>query len=921
MLTNVKINRAQETSTSTGTGYLTLLGPTLRRKPLALGADEAWVLIEHMTEPEWEICIATRSGDLLVRGTVEDSSNGGARVSFSAGVKLITLTQPANRGLVRNSEGRLDLAAADIRQTLNWLPANQPLPLPTGAGVFGGATGVGKAVVVSDDGNYNHFTRGKGLRDGRIAIGHVKSNNHGGGDDDALFTLQQILSSGTLTLDGQIGGGGTTATMSPAQQLKFRFYANDSGRTFTLTGNASIAGVSTPTTEYVTGTNIGTVLSVNAWLSVSIDCDGATAGNVSIGTREAPGNVMFRMSRNGAQTTYNDKAIIDGLTLGDRRGYQVGLAYTEDNEFVYIAYEGITGVGDSTGRWINNADGDPDGWTQTDPVLFGYEGDTPAEAVNGGRPIFFTEIFTRPGGQLFTLLQSDRYIWTATSDDKGQTWTVADFVVMARTDCDLLAITSSNTGTKIFKVTGDQTARFPVGRKFQIWNSTASVHNGVYTVSARSFGSGETSITVSETVNSNTASGYINMSGVIAVDTGARKFTFGGNHVSALAVGQTFCLNNSVANDKLWTIQSVALNADTYNTDVVVVQAIESSSVSGRIQNANIGEIGLAFVDDLTFICVARLVNGGSAMADQFVSTDGGATKATYVGRPTNPVAGSGVSHFLMVSRIAGRVIVKWYYHWRSNTGNAYSICYRTGDAFALLHSANAWMPEKCIVSTTTPLAVEGVGNVYASGTYKRHGYPFAVSNPSGDTDTVYFTLETSNTTAVLYAVTVRPELQQYFGGRILLGTATVAGTSDTYELKLDLDAFSDIEIVGALQANAAGLFGVRISEDRSTFYTTSYLTRGASGTATSYMPMHNVSVASGTDTDVQARMEHCNDNTRATKLYGRGGVNNSSTSGGTTISKHSSTGVLKRLSVIHTGGGLMTGTLEFYGRVGPIAA
>jgi hypothetical protein len=920
MLTNVKINRAQETSTSSGTGYLTLLGPTLRRKPLALGSAEAWVLIEHMTEPEWEICIATRSGDLLVRGTVEDSSNGGARVNFSAGVKLITLTQPANRGLVRNSEGRLDLAAADIRQTLNWLPANQPLPLPTGAGVFGGTTGIGKAVVVSDDGNYNHFTRGKGLRDGRTAIGHVKSNNHGGGDDDALFTLQQILAAGTLTLDGQIGGGGTTATMSPAQQLKFRFYANETARTFTLTGNASIGGVSTPTTEYVTGVNVGTVLSTNSWLTVSIACDGATAGNVSIGTREAPGNVMFRMSRNGAQTTYNDKAIVDGLTSGDRRGYQVGLAYTEDNEFVYIAYEGITGVGDSTGRWINNADGDPDGWTQSDPVLFGYEGDTPAATVNGGRPIFFTEIFTRPGGQLFTLLQSDRYIWTATSDDKGQTWTVADFVVMARTNCDLLAITASSISGKTFKVAGDVTAKLPVGCRKQIWNSTASVHNGVYTITARSYSAGETTITVSETVNSDTPSGYLNMSGVVAVNTGTKTYTFGGSeHLSALAVGQTFCLNNSVANDKLWTIAALAANGQ--DTDVTVVETIDSSSVSGRIQNANIGEIGLAFVDDLTFICVARLVNGGSAMADQFVSTDGGATKATYVGRPTNPVSGSGVSHFLMVSRIAGRVIVKWYYHWRSNTGNAYSICYRTGDAYALLRSANAWMPEKCIVSTTTPLLVEGVGNVYASGTYKRHGYPFAVSNPSGDTDTVYFTLETSNTTAVLYAVTVRPELQQYFGGRILLDAATVAGSSDTYECKVDLDAFSDIEVVGSLNANAAGLFGVRVSEDRSTFYTTNYLSRGSSGTATSYMPMHNVSVGSGTDTDVQARIEHCNDSTRATKLYGRGGVNNSSTSGGTTISKRNAAGVLKRLSVIHTGGGLMTGTIEIYGRVAPVAA
>ena len=818
------------------------------------------------------------------------------------------------------SEALRDLAGS----TLESVRFNEAALLTAG-GRNSGIMGLSRAVVVSDDGDYNHFIRGlrARLKNGEIAFTHYKGRNHGGGDDDALFLLKQIVASGDLTFDGQLGNGTTTATLTVPQQLLMRFFTNQTGRIYTITGTAVINGVDTATTEIVNGLNVGTYVTTRIWKSFSINCDGPTTGGLSIGVRQAASSGMFRMTRDGGRTTYNDHALVDGLNNQVDQFYQSALFYSNEGEFIALYFKQTIGIaGFKTVRNVNSANGHPSGWSGETEVLFKIAGttDNPTATVAGGiRPIFHSQGETRPSGTLVTFFQGGSYLWRGTSTDKGATWSLVQLIKMARTDCDVLVISASSTGAKTFGVAGDVAARFPTGRKFLVWNSTANVHNGVYTVTGAVHSAGTTTITVSETVNSDTASGQISMSGVVAVNTGTRTWTFGGDHTAALAAGDVICLNNSAGNDKLYTIQSRALNADTKNTDVTVVEAIAVSTVSGRIQNATLGEFGIGWLDGLTAILVGRLVGGGQSFAEQFRIVDGGESAATYVGRPTNTVSGNAVSHHLVVSRIGGRDIVKWYYHWRAATGNAYSICYRTGDGDALFGMANAWMPEKVIVSTTTPMYVDGVGLVYSSATYKRHGYPFVVPSEDGETDLLYFSLETSNTASKLYCVAVKPELQQYFGGRILIARAVLTGASDVCEFTQDLDAFTDIEVEADLSADAAGFFSLRTSEDRgATFPTSGYLTRGASGSATSHLPMNNASVSSGTATELFARLLHCNDATRATLVHASGGNNNSSTSGGPTKGKRATTAVLNRLQVLNTGGGKLTGTIEIYGRCVP---
>lgn len=93
-------DRVRDSSTTTGTGALTLAGtpPTGYRTfgSVMADADTCWYAIVD-TAGNWEVGLGTytATGTLLNRTTVLSSSNANALVSFPAGTKDVFLTQPA----------------------------------------------------------------------------------------------------------------------------------------------------------------------------------------------------------------------------------------------------------------------------------------------------------------------------------------------------------------------------------------------------------------------------------------------------------------------------------------------------------------------------------------------------------------------------------------------------------------------------------------------------------------------------------------------------------------------------------------------------------------------------------------------------------------------------------------------------------
>lgn len=95
-------DRVKETSTTTGTGDITLAGAVSGYRAFGdvlSNNDLAFYVIEHQSAAEWEVgYVAWLTGNTLDRtaATILASSNAGAAVNFSAGTKHVWLDAPAN---------------------------------------------------------------------------------------------------------------------------------------------------------------------------------------------------------------------------------------------------------------------------------------------------------------------------------------------------------------------------------------------------------------------------------------------------------------------------------------------------------------------------------------------------------------------------------------------------------------------------------------------------------------------------------------------------------------------------------------------------------------------------------------------------------------------------------------------------------
>jgi hypothetical protein len=96
-------DRVQETTTSTGTGTITLAGAATGFQSFSAIGDgnTTFYTIADQSGSNWEVGIGTytASGTTLSRTTVLSSSNSGSLVNFGAGTKNVFVTYPAGRSV------------------------------------------------------------------------------------------------------------------------------------------------------------------------------------------------------------------------------------------------------------------------------------------------------------------------------------------------------------------------------------------------------------------------------------------------------------------------------------------------------------------------------------------------------------------------------------------------------------------------------------------------------------------------------------------------------------------------------------------------------------------------------------------------------------------------------------------------------
>lgn len=121
-MANLLADRVKETTTTTGTGSLTLAGAVAQFESFATAFatnDPFFYAVVGQSGTEWEIGTGHLSGSTtLVRDSVLQSSNADALVNLSAGTKDVFVTAPARALNVMDAAAKVGLYNANPKGSL-----------------------------------------------------------------------------------------------------------------------------------------------------------------------------------------------------------------------------------------------------------------------------------------------------------------------------------------------------------------------------------------------------------------------------------------------------------------------------------------------------------------------------------------------------------------------------------------------------------------------------------------------------------------------------------------------------------------------------------------------------------------------------------------------------------------------------------
>lgn len=143
-------DRVQETTTTTGTGTVTLAGAVSGFQSFSAIGNGNTCYYAIVGETEWEVGLGTytSSGTTLSRDTILESSNGGTAVNFSAGTKNVFVTYPAEQGIYKDASGNAIALGTPASATLT-----NATGLPISTGVSGLGTGVATFLATPSSSN------------------------------------------------------------------------------------------------------------------------------------------------------------------------------------------------------------------------------------------------------------------------------------------------------------------------------------------------------------------------------------------------------------------------------------------------------------------------------------------------------------------------------------------------------------------------------------------------------------------------------------------------------------------------------------------------------------------------------------------------------------------------------------------------
>jgi hypothetical protein len=182
----VVYDRVKETTTTAGTGAITLLGASAGFQSFAVvgNTNTTYYCIAGQSTNEWEVGIGTYSttGPSLARTTVLSSSNSGSATNFGAGTKDVFVVYPASKtvnsdlGTAANATNATSATAAG--KVNNSLTAGTGVSYSSGTTYDGSAAitiSIGQAVATSSNVQFNSLGVGTA---GSTTAGEIRATNN-----------------------------------------------------------------------------------------------------------------------------------------------------------------------------------------------------------------------------------------------------------------------------------------------------------------------------------------------------------------------------------------------------------------------------------------------------------------------------------------------------------------------------------------------------------------------------------------------------------------------------------------------------------------------------------------------------------------------------------------------------------------------
>jgi hypothetical protein len=342
-------DRVQETSTSVGTGTITLAGAVTGYQSFAAigNLNTTYYTIADQAGSNWEVGVGTyyAANLSLSRVTVLSSSNSNAAVTFGPGTKSVFVTYPAEQAVYADP--------SNITTITNFVSSNV---LITG-GTISGANFTGLGTMSTQNANAVAITggtiSGTGVTSSNVTITGGTINNvsltnvtYGGlGTMSTQNATTVAITGGTINSVAHTGGTLNNMTIGATTA--------NTGAFTTLTANlATFAG--NATTQAFNTVNIVEPTTINATGAASTINFDLTTQSIYYSTANATANwtVNFRgsstatlanvlansstitctlMATQGATAYYNSAVQVDGTGTGVTTEWQGGTAPTSGN--------------------------------------------------------------------------------------------------------------------------------------------------------------------------------------------------------------------------------------------------------------------------------------------------------------------------------------------------------------------------------------------------------------------------------------------------------------------------------------------------------------------------------------------------------------------------------------------------------------